>query len=210
MNPGATAERVLETLRQQIVERGFRPGDRLDPGIIASQMATSVTPVRDALNRLTGEGLVEARQGGGFQLPLIDELLLHDLYQWTEQVLLLAVSCWPRSPGPYPASLVRTADRTADRVMAPAERTAEIFALIAHRSTNSQHSAAIERLNARLHVVRQAEPVVIEPTDDDFAPWLAAIDTYDLRAMRDVIVRYHRRRHRSAAAILRAAYRGIL
>ncbi|MGK4455738.1 GntR family transcriptional regulator, partial [Klebsiella pneumoniae] len=59
MNSGPTAERVHEALKRRIMGREFRPGDRLDPAVLAAPLSSSVTPVRDALHLLTGEGLVE-------------------------------------------------------------------------------------------------------------------------------------------------------
>ena len=73
MNSGATAERVHEVLKTRIMGREFRPGDRLDPAVLAAPLGASVTPVRDALHLLTGEGLVETRTSGGFHVPALDE-----------------------------------------------------------------------------------------------------------------------------------------
>jgi DNA-binding GntR family transcriptional regulator len=47
--------------------------------LLAEQLSASVTPVRDALNTLTGEGLVEP-PGGGFHLPPLDEPGLRDMF----------------------------------------------------------------------------------------------------------------------------------
>lgn len=200
MNPGPAAERVLEALRRQITEHDLRPGERLDPAIIASQLSTSVTPVRDALNRLTGEGLVAARIGGGFAMPQIDEPLLHDLYQWNEQVLLLALAGWLRgSP--------QASDSHGEARTQP-ERTAALFAAIASRSANSLHLTTIETLNSRLHAIRRAEGAVMALDSEDFDPWIAAISQLDQHAIRTLVLKYHRRRHRHASAILRAIHRG--
>lgn len=203
MNPGATAERVLDALRGQILGAAWRPGERLDPGTIASQLASSITPVRDALNRLTGEGLVEARQGGGFHLPALDEPLLTDLYCWSEQLLRLSIANWPASPaarrpdGPFEAG----------DTSACAATTAEFFAALAQRSGNSAHVDAVARLNARLHVVRSVEAAVFGHDGNAFADWVSAIELDDRRALVRAIGRYHRQRQRVAAAVVRAVYR---
>src|SRR5690606_19908960 len=97
MNSGATAERVHEVLKARIMGREFRPGDRLDPAVLAAPLSASVTPVRDALHLLTGEGLVETRTSGGFHVPALDEPALKDLYGWSAELLALAIRAWPRS-----------------------------------------------------------------------------------------------------------------
>src|SRR3546814_14778609 len=78
----------------------LRPGDRLDPAVLAELLASSVTPVGDALHMLAGEGLVEARTSGGFHLPSIDEPGLEDLYAWAGEVAALAIRAWPRGKPP--------------------------------------------------------------------------------------------------------------
>ncbi len=50
---------VYRTLREQILAQAFPPGHRLDIGALAKQLGTSRTPLKDALNILASEGLVE-------------------------------------------------------------------------------------------------------------------------------------------------------
>src|SRR3546814_6428260 len=73
MNAGLTSERVYEGLRQRILDREFRPGDRLDPSALAEVLNSSVTPVREELHNLTGAGLVATRTSEGLHLPNITE-----------------------------------------------------------------------------------------------------------------------------------------
>jgi len=87
MNAGATTERVHDAIRRMILTRGLRPGARLDPAVLADGLATSATPVREALNQLCGAGLVDARPGGGFHVPMIDAPALADLYRWNEDII---------------------------------------------------------------------------------------------------------------------------
>src|SRR3546814_20892343 len=75
-------ERVYDAIKQRIMAHEFRPGDRLDPAVLAELLASSVTPGRDALHMLAGEGLVEARTSGGFHLPSIDEPGPEDVSAW--------------------------------------------------------------------------------------------------------------------------------
>ena len=201
MNSGATAERVYDALRQRIMSHAFRPGDRLDPAALAETLSSSVTPVRDALHLLTGEGLVITRTGDGFHLPAIDEPGLVDLYDWTAEVLGLALGAWPkggtqlRSPAP--------ADEHGD----VAARTAKLFCQIASRSANVEHQQAIASLNARLHAVRTVEPHVLDGSGDELDAIEAGLIAGVARELRRLVVAYHRRRRRHAAEIVRAVYR---
>lgn len=197
MNSGATAERVHEALKARIMGREFRPGDRLDPAVLAAPLGASVTPVRDALHLLTGEGLVETRTSGGFHVPALDEPALNDLYDWAAALLGLAIRSWPRAAEP-----------THDGVNGDiAERTAALFLAIARCSANSEHARAVEHLNARLHAVRLVEPQVLGTSEDDLAELAAAAGEGARERLRRGVTAYHSRRRRAAAAIVRAVYR---
>ena len=59
------SDSVFDILRENILGRGFRPGDRLDVRALADQLGVSATPVKDAVTRLAAEGLVEIRPRSG-------------------------------------------------------------------------------------------------------------------------------------------------
>jgi len=201
VNSGATAERVHEALKRRIMGREFRPGDRLDPAALAGPLASSVTPVRDALHLLTGEGLVETRTSGGFHLPALDEPALKDLYDWSADLLALAIRGWPR---PETAAIAPGSGQD-DRSIA--DRTAALFLSIARRSPNGEHHGAVDRLNARLHAVRTVEPQVLDRVDEELGAVASAAAEGARDALRRLSTTYHRRRRRAAADIVRAVYR---
>jgi GntR family transcriptional regulator, rspAB operon transcriptional repressor len=59
------SDSVFEVLRDSILTRVFRPGDRLDVKAVATQLGVSPTPVKDAINRLAAEGLIDVRPRSG-------------------------------------------------------------------------------------------------------------------------------------------------
>jgi len=59
------SDSVFEVLRDSILTRVFRPGDRLDVKAVATQLGVSPTPVKDAINRLAAEGLIDIRPRSG-------------------------------------------------------------------------------------------------------------------------------------------------
>ena len=200
MNSGPTAERVHEALKRQIMGREFRPGDRLDPAVLAAQLLSSVTPVRDALHLLTGEGLVETRTSGGFHIPALDEPALKDLYDWFAELLGLAIRAWPR-----PAAIAMSATDVEDSPIA--DRAGEIFLAIARRSPNGEHARAIDQLNARLHAARTVETHVLDKVEEELAAIASAAAGGEHDMLRRLSAAYHRRRRRAAADIVRAVYR---
>jgi len=52
-------EKVYRLIRQQILQRAFQAGEKLDIYQLAEQLGVSRTPVKDAVNRLALEHLVE-------------------------------------------------------------------------------------------------------------------------------------------------------
>jgi DNA-binding GntR family transcriptional regulator len=58
-------DEVCDRLREAILNQRFAPGERLDIDGIASQLGVSLTPVRNAVETLAGEGLIEVRPRSG-------------------------------------------------------------------------------------------------------------------------------------------------
>jgi DNA-binding GntR family transcriptional regulator len=71
-----TAQLIADQLREQIVQGIFRPGQQINESALASQLQTSRGPLREALQRLSQEGiLVSHRNRGVFVLELsIDDI----------------------------------------------------------------------------------------------------------------------------------------
>lgn len=197
MNSGATSERVYDALKRQIVDGGYRPGERLDAAMIGEALSSSVTPVRDALHLLTGEGLVATRMSEGFHIPPVDAPGVEDLYVWNGEVSIVAVKGWPAAPQ---APIAFTIADYPDQV-------AQLFDGIAHRSGNAEHRRTIASLNDRLRPVRMVEGIVLPGCGDEIAALAVLLDRPDRSALRVALVRYHRRRRQHAAELVRALYR---
>jgi len=56
---------VFQILRESILTELFRPGERLNIKDLRAKLGVSLTPIRDAINRLAAEGLVEIRPRSG-------------------------------------------------------------------------------------------------------------------------------------------------
>jgi hypothetical protein len=197
MNSGATSERVYASLKARLLGNAFPPGSRLDPTALAGDLASSVTPVRDALHLLTGERLVDTRSGEGFHMPQITGPGLEDLYAWSAETLLASLR--RRVP-------VRRNDKNCSTPgQCIAQRTADIFGAIAARSTNGEHFWSVLSTGDRLHAARLIEPELIGDAGHELDAIEDASD--DVPTLRKAIVTYHRRRRRAAFEIVRALYR---
>jgi DNA-binding GntR family transcriptional regulator len=58
-------DEVYESLREAILTRYFKPGERLQVDEIADKLGVSLTPVRHAVQQLANEGLIEIKPRSG-------------------------------------------------------------------------------------------------------------------------------------------------
>jgi DNA-binding FadR family transcriptional regulator len=197
MNAGATAERVYDGLKQRVLSGELKPGERLEPERFAQALSSSVTPVRDAFNRLVGERLVETRASEGFCMPVVAEPMLRDLYAWNAALLRLVVRSWPR-----PAEAVRADMLPAD----PARAAPAFFARLALRSANREHAAQVEAVSDRLAAARAAETQVLDGIEAELGALAAALGQVGTGELLRLLAAYHRRRIGAAPQILAALY----
>lgn len=73
-------ERALEALRHRIAEGGLPQGAPLAVNALAADLGVSPTPVREALARLAGEGLVTRTPTSGYATVTRDRRELAELY----------------------------------------------------------------------------------------------------------------------------------
>lgn len=197
MTPPGTFERVYTAIRQRLREGLYRPGDRLEPAILSDELNASVTPVRDALHRLTGERLVEAPRHEGFRAPMMTETMLRHLYAWRLDLLLLAVA----KHRAVAAAELTVASGGRDE---PAlhDRHNALFLALARATGNPEHAAALEALAERLQPVQRLERSFLNETEGETAEILRALQAHDAKALRTSLVRYHRRRERIVPQLL--------
>lgn len=73
------AERIYQALKKDIMNCTIEPGATLDAGAIAGAYAVSKTPVRDAMQRLAGEGLVSVLPRSGYRVAPITFEAVHEI-----------------------------------------------------------------------------------------------------------------------------------
>jgi DNA-binding GntR family transcriptional regulator len=86
-------EQVYSILRERIVSGEIAPGESVKDGQVALSLGASRTPVREALVRLTSEGLMLNAVGRGFRAPPLlrqDVLDAHPLLTSLEPMALAA------------------------------------------------------------------------------------------------------------------------
>ena len=189
MSPPGTFERVYAAIKQRLRDGVYRPGDRLEPAALADELNASVTPIRDALHRLTGERLVEAPRHEGFRVPMLTENMLRHLYRWHLDLILLAIANRraPHSPSDDPFAEMSQDSEARHRQNA-------LFLVMARMTRNPEHVLAIESLGERLEPLQRLETLLLDAVDEETREILASLQADDRRALRRALTRYHRRR----------------
>jgi DNA-binding transcriptional regulator YhcF (GntR family) len=207
MSPEAfTADRVHREIKALVMAGKFTPGLPLTVQSLADEFGTSTSPVRDALNRLVGERLVEMQGGGGFALAEIDRRSAYNLYSFHGDLVRTIVKVMVRFDelGAPPACLL---NKTAQGLTL-AQATAEFFALTAACSPNPEHLDAIVQVGERLAVFRLYEGAIGRRGEELATLWNVT-RSGNRNATRVAMWQYHRRRLLRADEIFSAATRAI-
>ncbi|MGF7151546.1 hypothetical protein FHS96_005212 [Sphingomonas zeicaulis] len=192
MSPTQLLEPTYSVIRRHLVEGAWPAGHRLATSHLAEEFGVSLSPVRDSLNRLAGEELVDFMPGVGFRVPAPDVVALTDMLQFHLMLLTSALFDLDGNPlVPAPAG-----ERAAD--------TATLFRQIADRSGNAEHVTAVVQLGDRLAPYRLCEPAILgEPEAEVIGLRQALAEAAAPSTLVAILTRYHDRRIAVAADLVR-------
>jgi DNA-binding GntR family transcriptional regulator len=83
-----TAQLIADHLREQIIQGIFRPGQQINESVLAGQLSTSRGPVREALQRLTQEGLLVSLRNRGVFVKELTTDDIREIYAVREAIEL--------------------------------------------------------------------------------------------------------------------------
>lgn len=182
MSPAHVLAPTYAEIKRRLMAGIWPPGFKLEAMQLADDLGVSMSPVRDSLNRLMGERIVEAVAGQGFCVARFDEQGLRDLLDFNLALLLLASAAPPFTGA------------TSENMDHPS-RTAALFLSITEGAGNQELSLAVRNLNDRLHALRHFDQLVLtevaSETDALEAAFLSQTGRSDIT---DMLVRYHVRR----------------
>ncbi len=189
---------VYGQVRRALQSGRYVPGQRIDPASLAAEFRTSPTPVRFALYRLVGEGLLADHARNGLHVPLPTEVALRDLYDWMQRLLLMAcdigIAAAPRATEePAPASAAED-----DLV----KRTWRLFDMIARATAHRSLHHAVKQANDRLAPIRRAKQTLIQDPEREFLALNRHWQQRDIAALRSVLRDYHERRKHLVPSIV--------
>ena len=146
---------IYSELRRSIIMGRFQSGERLDLEALAKSYGTSVTPIRDALQMLSQEGLVTIKPRSGYFVTHVTLKQLRDLLDMRQ---ILEVASIERAATRITvkeleeleqvhAGYTGSDEESYDRYM---EENRHFHCLIAQASGNQELTEALGRLHDRL------------------------------------------------------------
>ncbi len=133
---GSGAKMVYDLLRDEILDLKLAPGSPIDEVQLADRFKMSRTPIREALVRLAGEGLIETLPNRSTMVSNIDFLNLHTFFD----ALVLMYRVTTRLAAQYHRPEDLATIRTFHEEYAAAVKAQDALAMIA---TNAAFHSAI-------------------------------------------------------------------
>jgi DNA-binding FadR family transcriptional regulator len=194
MSPSHVLEPTYRRLKREIMGGRWPQDTRLEALRIADDYGVSATPVRDCLNRLTGEGLVVMRPGEGYRVPRVTEKSIRDMLELHKLLITNALQA---------DALISPFREYVEGHSSYPETIAALFVNLAERSGNTAIVFAVRTLGERLHALRTLEPTLLEGTDEERRRLQESSEarSADLAAL---ISAYHDRRLERTAVLVAA------
>ncbi|WP_027485606.1 GntR family transcriptional regulator [Rhodanobacter sp. OR87] len=188
---------VYGRVRRALQAGRYTPGQRIDPAKLASEFKTSPTPVRFALYRLVGEGMVTDHARNGLHVPLLNEVALRNLYDWMERLLLMACDIG-ESPAIQKTEKLELAAADGDLV----KLTWQLFDAIARATAHGSLHHAVKQANDRLAPIRRAKQGLLKNRFEELSELNRHWETRDIQALRSALRDYHERRKQLVPCIV--------
>lgn len=195
MSPAHVLEPTYQSLKRGLMQGQWRPGERLEALRLADEFGVSMTPVRDCLNRLVGEALVEMKPGDGYHVPRISEKTLRDMLDFNAMLLDFAL---------LHSITVGATPQAEQSVEDYAGRVAAIFSVIAQRSSNTALTETLLSIDDRMHAIRRWEPQLFPDCYQELEE-LERHLTGSADELRVLLRRYHDRRIAGVAELVQLA-----
>jgi len=186
-------------IRRALQSGRYAPGERIDPATLAKEFRISTTPVRLALYRLVGEGLLADHARGGLRVPLLSEVAMRDLYDWMQRQLLIACDIGV-APASWRSRRPPATSVNGDEV----KMTWQLFDSIAHATGQRALHDSVKRTNDRLAPIRRAKHGMLEHTADELAMLRQRWQQRDIAALKRGLREYHERRKELVPCIVAA------
>jgi DNA-binding GntR family transcriptional regulator len=186
---------ALASLRERIQSGALAGGAPVVVQDEAERLGLSTTPVREALARLSGEGLVERALSGGYVTLRLDATAARDRWAMHAYCVRIAVEFNARALGAFrpPAPPFEPG-----RPIVAANR---LFSAIVCSAGNQVLWDAFRKVSGQLDLVRRYEAALFDDLSDEAMGLYAAYSEETAPVFAATVGRYHDRRIGAAGAL---------
>jgi DNA-binding GntR family transcriptional regulator len=207
-------DEVYEALRQAVLSHIFQPGERLQLEEIAAKLGVSQTPVRNAVQKLASEGLIEIRPRSGTYVATLTKQEIEETFE-----LRRALECLAAERAIHRMGAAEVAEMKS-LVARMAEPVTDDDGLVKRQAWNTQFHAILIRASgnqrlqqmydelraniqiARVHVAEHNRGSRFELEQAEHEGIIAAIEARDLEALqRNLTDHIHRAKSSLVAAL---------
>lgn len=168
--PEGLADRVYSAVRQAVFTLELLPGAPLVERDLANRFGISKTPVRDALQRLVGEGLLE-QSARHVHVTSIDRQLADEIYELREMLEAMAVQLATHRLSKSSIESARDILGQSARAIAEGDRpeaarlNREFHAIFSEACGNRPLASALSRLQDKVRIIAvigwQSQPTMV-------------------------------------------------
>jgi DNA-binding transcriptional regulator YhcF (GntR family) len=207
-----TFAKIYSHLRAGLAAGIWPPGSQVRATELAAELRTSATPVREAMSRLVGEGLLGDLRGQGYFVPRLQARDVDDLYSLSHLLTDMAIGTIdvPASVLTEHAKILR--GRVQDKAggvanaSSPADLGAAACIMITSWSRSAVRTACLQRVVDILARVRAREGDLILDIADEVRDLADAMRSDRREDLRSLLTGYHARRRMLAADLCFLAY----
>lgn len=198
---------ALSRLRGDVRDGRPLAGEPLITMELAAALQISVTPIREAIARLAGEGLLDDRRGRGvytFRYAAEDVEALYRLHEAYVRLALETAQSPLRRAAEDPAPLSASSAPAVFRA-----RTERFWGGIVEQAEGGPIVRAHQRVVDQLAVVRLTEPQVLNDAEGELEGLIETARTSPPAALDEAVDAYHRRRVAKSRALATAAFGAV-
>lgn len=178
----ARVENLYRRLKEMTINFQFKPGERINEVSLSRELDASRTPLREALNRLVAEDLIEFQPGRGFFCRTLEAQSIFELYEMRS--ILEEASVRKACERASDKEIQDLADRlnkdglkwAGKTILEITEQDEDFHLGIAQLAGNSELSRQLSRVNERIRFIRWIDMSTrLENTRDEHKEIMAAI-----------------------------------
>lgn len=179
---------IYESMKTEIKSGAFPSGHPISAAMVSRRFSSSIIPVREALYRLVGERLIEAKDHDGFYALRISEVGLRDLYKWQHHLVVESLN-HAFKPAIIAVEAVHT--NHSDQSLVTIE---VLFRTLADKSGNQELSVAIHNTLDRTVPVAMIKEQVTDDWALEYENLIRHWKLGDVHLFKEALLSYNSRR----------------